>query len=48
MIWQPRELIGLGFGYDWFRVNIEVDATRLTGNLQWRYSGPQVFFNISF
>jgi hypothetical protein len=48
VIWQPRELIGLGFGYDWFRVNVEVDASRLTGDLQWLYSGPQVFFNISF
>lgn len=48
LIWQPKELVGLGFGYDYFRIDIEVDASKFRGDLVWRYSGPQVFFNVSF
>ena len=46
--WQPKRLIGLGVGYDWFRVDIDVDRARFAGSMDWTYSGPQVFFSVSF
>jgi hypothetical protein len=46
--WQPKALLGLGFGYDWFRVDVDVDRSSFDGSMDWTYSGPQVFFNLSF
>ena len=46
--WQPKALLGLGFGYDWFRVDVNVDRASFDGSMDWTYSGPQVFFNLSF
>lgn len=48
LIWQPRALLGLGVAYDWFRVDVDVDRTNFAGSMDWTYSGPQVFFNVSF
>ena len=46
--WQPKALLGLGFGYDWFRVDVDVGRSNFDGSMDWTYSGPQVFFNVSF
>jgi hypothetical protein len=46
--WQPKALLGLGLGYDWFRVDIDVDRPKFDGSLGWTYRGPMVFFNLSF
>jgi hypothetical protein len=46
--WQPKALIGMGFGYDWFRVSVAVDRSRFNGSMDWTYSGPQLFISVSF
>lgn len=46
--WQPKALLGLGFAYDWFRFEMDLDRPRFKGSMDWTYSGPQVFFNLSF
>jgi len=46
--WQPTALLGLGFGYDWFRVDVDLDRSRFNGSMDWTYSGPQVFISVSF
>lgn len=48
VLWQPAELIGVGFGYDWFRIDVDLDRSSFSGTIDWTYSGPQVFFNVSF
>jgi hypothetical protein len=47
-IWQPRKYIGVGVGFDSFNIDVDVEKDRLTGSMDWTYSGPQVFFNVSF
>jgi hypothetical protein len=47
-IWQPKKYVGLGIGYDSFTIDVDVDKPRFTGSMDWTYSGPQVFYNISF
>jgi hypothetical protein len=46
--WQPKAFIGLGLGYDWFRMDIDADRPRFTGSMDWIYSGPQVFLSVTF
>ena len=48
VIWQPSRWIGVGVGYDNFQIDVDVEKDHLTGSLDWTYSGPQVFFNVSF
>jgi opacity protein-like surface antigen len=48
VIWQPRKYIGIGAGYDNFQIDVDVEKENLAGALDWTYSGPQVFFNVSF
>lgn len=48
LTWQPRALLGLGVAYDWFRVDVDVDRANFSGAMDWTYSGPQVFFSVSF
>ena len=48
VIWQPSKWIGIGAGYDNFTIDVDVTKPNLTGSLDWTYSGPQVFFNVSF
>jgi len=47
-VWRPFNHFGVGAGYDFFRLTASVDADRFNGRLDWRYSGPRVFFNASF
>jgi hypothetical protein len=50
VIWQPKQWLGLGFGYDSFGIDVDVDSenNELSGSLDWTYSGPQMFFNFAF
>jgi hypothetical protein len=46
--WQPFKNFGVGGGYDYFLLTASADAHRFNGSLDWRYSGPRVFFSASF
>jgi hypothetical protein len=50
VIWQPKQWFGMGAGFDSFSIDVDVegDANRIRGSLDWTYSGPQVFFNFAF
>jgi len=48
LVWQPSKWVGLGVGYDSFNVDLDVDKDKFHGSIDWTYSGPQVFYNISF
>ncbi|HEY6123631.1 MAG TPA: hypothetical protein VIV63_03190 [Steroidobacteraceae bacterium] len=50
VIWQPKQWLGFGVGYDSFGIDVEAegDRERLRGTLEWTYSGPQAFFNFAF
>ena len=39
---------GIGLGYDNFTIDVEVDRANFAGTMDWTYSGPQAFFNLSF
>ncbi len=48
VIWQPKKYIGVGVGFDSFNIDVDVEKDRMTGSMDWTYSGPQVFLNVSF
>lgn len=48
LLWQWHPRMGLGLGYDWFRVDVDGDEDGFRGTLDWTYKGPQVFFNVTF
>jgi hypothetical protein len=50
VIWQPKQWLGFGVGYDSFGIDVDAEGTgeRLRGKLEWTYSGPQAFFNFAF
>jgi hypothetical protein len=48
LIWQPSRWVGLGIGYDYFKVNVDVDKTDFKGSLDWKYDGPMIFYNVTF
>jgi len=48
VIWQPKRSVGVGAGYDYFNVNVDLAKKKFIGSLDWTYSGPQVFFNLAF
>jgi hypothetical protein len=50
VIWQPKQWLGFGVGYDSFGIDVDATGTgeRLRGTLDWTYSGPQAFFNFAF
>ena len=48
VLWQPKRWLGLGVGYNRFKVNFAMDGKRFNGDLEWSYDGPQVFYNASF
>ena len=47
-VWQSNKHVGVGVGYDFFRISADVNATRFNGSLSWRYSGPRLFVSGSF
>ena len=50
VIWQPKQWLGFGVGYDSFGIDVDAEGKgeRLRGKLEWTYSGPQAFFNFAF
>ena len=48
LIWQPRQWVGVGVGYDSFNVDVDVKKKDFKGSIDWTYQGPQVFFNVGF
>jgi len=48
LTWQPKPWVGLGIGYDVFRVNVDVEKKDFNGSLDWKYNGPMIFYNASF
>ena len=48
VIWQPSKWIGIGAGYDYFKIDLGVDGdSGFNGQLDWTYSGPQIFWNVA-
>ena len=50
VIWQPKQWLGFGVGYDSFGIDVDAEGKgeRLKGKLEWTYEGPQAFFNFAF
>lgn len=48
LLWQWHPRVGIGVGYDWFRVDVDGDEDGFRGTLDWTYKGPQAFFNVAF
>jgi hypothetical protein len=46
--WQPNKWIGLGLGYDWFSADLDVDASKFDGSANWTFSGPMIYYSVSF
>jgi hypothetical protein len=46
--WQPSKWLGLGLGYDLFKVEVDVEKDSFNGSLEWQYDGPMLFYSISF
>lgn len=46
--WQPKRWLGIGVGYNRFRLDVDATAKDFTGTLDWVYEGPIVFYNVSF
>ena len=46
--WQPRKWLGVGVGYERFKVDVDVDKSDFNGSLDWTYDGPMIFYNASF
>ncbi len=46
--WQPSKWLGVGFGYDMFEVDVDVEKDKFNGSLDWKYDGPMLFYSISF
>jgi hypothetical protein len=47
-VWQPKRWLGLGFGYNAFAIDMDVDKPDFKGSMDWGYSGPQLFLSGSF
>jgi len=47
-IWQPSKWVGVGLGYNHFKVDVDVNQSRFNGNLNWAYNGPRIFYNVNF
>ena len=46
--WQPSKWLGVGIGYDMFKVDVDVEKEKFNGSLDWKYDGPMLFYSISF
>ena len=47
-LWQPKDWLGVGIGYNRFDMDVDVDRSKMHGSLEWVYDGPQIFYNVSF
>ena len=48
VLWQPRQWLGIGLGYDRFAVDLNVAKDRFDGSLDWTYQGPMIFYSVGF
>jgi len=48
LTWQPKPWVGLGIGYNSFKVDVDVEKDRFNGSLDWTYNGPMIFYSASF
>ena len=48
VLWQPRQWLGIGLGYDRFAVDLNVTKDRFDGSLDWTYQGPMIFYSAGF
>jgi hypothetical protein len=48
LTWQPKTWLGVGVGYNSFKVDVDVERDRFDGSLDWTYSGPMIFYSASF
>lgn len=46
--WQPKKWLGIGLGYNRFAVDVDVDADRFNGSLDWTYEGPMLSYSAVF
>jgi hypothetical protein len=46
--WQPKKWLGIGLGYNRFTVDVDVDADRFNGSLDWTYEGPMLSYSAVF
>jgi hypothetical protein len=45
---NKRRDVGLGFGYNYFRMNADVASSTFQGHFEWIYSGVQVYTVVGF
>jgi hypothetical protein len=48
LTWQPNKWVGMGLGYDWFSADLDVDASKFNGSVNWTFSGPMIYYSVSF
>jgi hypothetical protein len=48
LTWQPKPWLGLGIGYNGFKIDVDVERDRFNGSLEWKYNGPMIFYSASF
>lgn len=48
VIWQPKKWVGVGLGYNQFKVDLDISKDTFNGNVTWTYSGPMIFYSASF
>jgi hypothetical protein len=48
LTWQPRSWVGVGIGYNVFKVDVDVDTSGFKGALDWKYDGPMIFYSVMF
>ncbi len=48
LTWQPKSWLGVGVGYNMFKVDLDVEKDKFNGSLAWKYDGPMVFYSASF
>ena len=48
VIWQPNKWAGVGIGYNTFKVDVDVDTGSFDGSVEWKYTGPQIYYTIAF
>ncbi|HEX5650608.1 MAG TPA: hypothetical protein VFX69_13205 [Steroidobacteraceae bacterium] len=48
LTWQPKSWLGVGIGYNSFKIDVDVEKDRFDGSLDWTYDGPMIFYSASF
>jgi hypothetical protein len=46
--WQPKTWLGVGVGYNLFKIGVDVTKKDFTGSLDWQYDGPMIYYSASF